>query len=91
MKIHYQAPWNEALKAAGSSALQRESGIEVRDATVPFEGQSTTHEDYRAPPLEKLSQFLRQPPRDEAFATVPFEGESSMKAHYIQRPQQKPC
>ena len=80
MKAHYQAPSGEALRAA--SNIHQQSDMQTEEQKVHFEGQSTMHHDYQAPPLEKLHQFLGRPDCSESAPPVPFEGESSMKAHY---------
>ncbi|CAJ1392873.1 unnamed protein product [Effrenium voratum] len=52
-----------------------------------FEGQSTTHQDYRVPPVEELQELIAatsssRSASGERKPACRFEGESSMRAHY---------
>ena len=80
MKSHFQAPSTEALLAAGGASHRHAELQGDGHPSAPFEGQSTAHRDYQAPPA-----VLSVPERmdnTQLFPPVPFEGQSSMKAHY---------
>ncbi|CAL1146436.1 unnamed protein product [Cladocopium goreaui] len=81
MKAHYAAPSTEAVLAASSASLRHAVLQAASQQTARFEGQSTMHQDFQAPPPVALNQ-----PQPAAATTevspIRFEGESSMKAHY---------
>ena len=85
MKAHYQAPSIDALQAAASMAgLQRADLQHDKETTARFEGESTVHRDFQAPPSTALKQLHCRAKADEVDTTpaVAFEGESSMRAHF---------
>ena len=85
MKAHYQAPSIDALQAAASMAgLSRADLQHDKEPTARFEGESTVHRDFQAPPSTALNQLHCRAKADEVDMTpaVAFEGESSMRAHF---------
>ena len=83
MRAHYQAPPPEALRIAPCDGQARQLDYQHASAqVVKFEGESTSHGDFHAHPLQAIRE--QQPPArlEGVSPAVAFEGESSMRAHY---------
>ena len=86
MHADYPPHMTEALRDGQASImLHQDSAIQsALWAGTRFEGESSAHRDYPAPPLEALRHMLEghQPTKERMHGAVRFEGLSSMREDY---------
>ena len=67
------------------ATLRQADSQHPQHQAICFEGQSTTHQEYQAPPPVAKQP---QPAASTEASTIRFEGESSMEAHYQAPPEE---